>query len=426
MFKRQDIITAIEIGTSKICVLVGSVREGEALMVIGRGEAPSDGAVVKGEIVDMDAALEALVTALEIADKSAGGEVNNSRVIAMSVTACDIASFQGVGTVFINAQDHRVGMEDIEEAVRTAQIKPLPPEQMQLNTFDAFYLLDGTRRVRSPFEQVAHKLEAFLHVIHGNANRIENFRSLLNDAGFAEVDAKLVFSGIADVYGILTDEEKENGVLLVDFGAGTTEYAVVYNFGVLASGVLPVGTDHLANDLSLGLNLNFNQCRKFLKDGMLERAVQSGQTELEMRTLDNTVRRIPVSSFEKIVDLRYREIFELIRQRLGAGAIARNLGCGGVITGGGANSERACSIFQSVFEFPFRIGRPYDASGALTDLEDPRYSTVWGTLRYGEDCNKIMANIRNRGVFGRLFEAAGSVGDQGLRKIGNLISSIRV
>ncbi|WP_176013415.1 cell division protein FtsA [Victivallis sp. Marseille-Q1083] len=428
MLKRRDIITAVEIGTSKICVLIGASRPDEPLTIIGRGEASGGNSVVKGEIVDMDLALEKLTEALEAADASAGREINNSRIIAMSVTGCNINSYQGVGTVFINAEDQRVSQAAIGEAIKNAQVKPLPLEQTKINTFDAFYLLDGIRRARNPENQVAHKLEAYLHVIHGDTNRIENFRSLMRDAGF-EADVKIVFSAIADVYGILTDEEKENGVLLVNMGAGTTEYAVVFNMGVLASGVLPVGMEHVVNDLSLGLNLTINQCRKILQDGSLQRSVERRQGVLEMKNAEGALRRIPLSSFERIIDLRLREVFEIIKRRVGEEGILRNLASGGVLTGGAALFDRTFELFHTVFEFPVRIGRPYDASGALTDLENPRYSTVWGVLKFGEECNQIYSAMRPRGMFGRLAEAvgeAGEVGDRMLRGVGELFKSIKM
>ena len=425
MFQQRDIVTAIEIGTSKICVLVGESTQDGKISVIGHGEAPSVNTVVKGEIADMDTALEQLTSAIEAADASSGREISNSNIIAVAVTGSSIQAYQGTGTVFVNSEDHRITESEMNEALQNAQVKPLPFGQTIINTFDSYYLLDGNRRVRNPFDQTADKLEAFIHVIHGDTNRIENFRSIMRDAGF-EHEITPVFSGIASVYGILTDEEKEHGVLLVDMGAGTCEYMAVFNMGILASGVLPIGFEHVANDLSLGLDLHISVCRKMLIDGTIARHVQERQGFLELRTSAGNLRKIPLSSFEKIIDLRLREVFQIIHKNISDQGIFRNLSSGGVLTGGAALFPRTAEIFKSVFEFPVRVGQPFDASGAVTGLENPRYSTVWGVLKFGEELNRIINSRRKRGMVGAFIDGFDGLADLVWRTLSNLKHSIKI
>jgi len=250
MFQQHNIITAIEIGTSKICVLIGETSEDEKLRVIGFGEYPSNNSVIKGEIVDMDTALEQLTKAISDADTSSNRMINASNIIAISITGSSIISYQGSGAAFVHNEDHRIGEEEISTAVRTAQSNNSHFDRTLINSFDSYFMLDGHKRVRNPIDMIAHKLEVHIHAVYCKTNQIENFYSLLRDAGFDE-DPAPVFSGIASAYGVLTEEEKESGALLLDMGAGTCEYLAIFNMGILSSGVLPVGFEHLANDLSL-------------------------------------------------------------------------------------------------------------------------------------------------------------------------------
>ena len=282
MFKQHNIITALEIGTSKVCVLIGEYTDDE-LSVIGKGEVPSDGAVVKGEIVSMDLMIEKLIDAMEEADQQSGNELNNSAMYVVSVTGCDISSMLSEGTAFVQNEERRISEDEIFEAVNNAKVHTLSVDRRRVNSFDAYYMLDGVRRSSQPLHQRANVLKAYSHIIHGNSNRLENFSAILADAGL-DYAPEMIFSPIADMFGLLSDDELENGTLLIDFGAGSTEYAVVCNSGVLASGVIGIGFEHVANDLAIGLNLPISYCRKLLSDGLLEKYTRENAQFIECRT----------------------------------------------------------------------------------------------------------------------------------------------
>jgi cell division protein FtsA len=381
MFSSNNIITAIEIGTSKIVVLVGSANE-DGVTVIGRGEAESAGCVLKSEITEMQAAYELLNDALVQAEQSSGKRMADSDIFVLALSACGIGSFQGNGTVFIKHPDQCITDADVEEAIKNAQIIPLPRGQEQIVSFDSYFLIDGVRRVRMPRGQIGAKLEAFMHIVYGDANRIGNFSALLHDVGLGE-NITRISAGLADAIGVLTEEEKTDGVLLVNIGSGTTDYVVVYDMGVRASGSLTIGFDHVANDLALGLGLPTSRCREMLADGTISRYFTESAGVVEVKNANGSVTHIPISSFEKIIDLRLQELFELIKERVSPDNILRSLGCGGVLTGGGALFGRTAQNFRETFNFPVRIGVPLQGGGAMTDLGSPRYSTVWGALNYG-------------------------------------------
>jgi len=425
MFQQHNIITAIEIGTSKICVLIGETSPEEKLAVIGFGESPSNNSVIKGEIVDMDTALEQLTKAITQADESSNRAINDSNVIAISITGSSILSYQGSAAIFVNSEDHRIGEEEITTAVQNAQSNNIPYDRTLINSFDSYFLLDGNKRVRNPIDMIAHKLEVYIHAVHGKTNQIENFYSLLRDAGFDD-DPAPVFSGIASAYGVLTEDEKENGALLLDMGAGTCEYLAIFNMGILASGVLPIGFEHLANDLSLGLDLHISDCRKLLQQGIIVDHIQQRKAFIEIQTSPGALRKIPLTSFEKIIDLRLRETFKIIRGKLAAQNILQNLGSGGIVTGGGAQLPRSAELFREVFQLPVRVGKPFAANGATAGIENPRYSAIWGTLKFAEEFNQIVNSKQKTSIAEKVLNSADGAASRFLRSLSDVYKSLKI
>jgi cell division protein FtsA len=370
----RSAITAVEFGTSKVCALHGGRDRNGNPVVYGFGERPLDGAMCKGDIVDFTALVNALAKALEDADKSAGSDYDRGQVYCV-VSGSGICSRHGEGEVFIYDEDRKIREEHIQEAVAKAQNISLAPDQMQLNAFDSYFLLDGRRRVKTPLDQTATKLNAFIHLIVGERNRVDNFRSALKEFGF-EGEMIPVFGAVASAYGVLTRDEKEQGVLLVDLGAGLTDYIMVQDDGVLFSGVVPVGMENVANDLSVGLDLNIAQCRKILLEGRLDALRREGGAFLELSGASaGATRRIPLGSFEKIIELRLREIFSVIKTELDAKGLSRLLGSGGVLVGGGACMPSAVDMFKEV-------SAPMSGSARRrTSAEPSRGSTIRATPR---------------------------------------------
>ena len=408
MFKQDNVIAAVELGSSKICVLVGSYTDEDDLTVIGRGEVACDGAVFKGEIASMDMIRDKLNDAIDMADSQCGGELDESIMFVMAVTGCDMSSVMGEGTAFIQNESRRITEEDIYEAVCNAKSMPLNADRTQINSFEAFYKIDGIQRVTQPLNMHARTLNAYSHIIHGNTLRLQNFAAALTDVR-PDDEPELIFSPMADIYGVLTNDELAGGTLLIDLGAGSTEYAVVCNNGVLASGVLGVGFEHVANDLSVGLSLPFDFCSRILRDGSLERVIRENHPVFEFRSSSGGVRRIAIDSFNRIVDARLREIFELISSRMSRESFWNNLAAGCVLTGGGAEFFKTTEIFRQVCDLPARIGRPMNIKGAAGTLESPRYSTVCGALRYGHllCCQQDSRRESLAGTLGRKISGFG-------------------
>ncbi|MBR1967750.1 MAG: cell division protein FtsA [Lentisphaeria bacterium] len=391
----RNIVSAIELGTSKICVLIGNSNPNGQLEVIGHGEVPTEGVIVKGEIIDMEAAYEKLNIALDDADRSSGRELSNNRLSVINVTGCNIDSVHNVGTAIIRTPDQKITENERREANQSAEILNMPPDKTPLHTAESYYVLDNQRRLRNPEGQIANKLDAHIQIIRGNTNRIENFKNLVVDVGIDENAILPIFSGTCTDMGILSSDEKERGVLLIDFGAGTTEYMVEYKEGMIAGGVFPIGFHHVLNDLAIGLDLPFDFCRKLADSGKLESLLKSGEEYLEYPN-QRSIRKIPVSSFETIIELRLRELFGLVGDALRTENILQDLGAGGVLTGGGSLLTMSQNIFQETFQCSARIGQPHDVVGASGEITSPRYSMVYGALKIADDQNRNFEIINSR------------------------------
>lgn len=377
MFKHKHIITAIEIGTSKICVLIAETDSEGNMTVLAHGECPSEEAVSKGEIVNMDQVIRSLDEAIEEAESAAEVEIDTHNLY-ISVTGSHIRSYKGIGRILITGEERRINADHVVEALRNATVIPILPGYIMLNSIDGNFIIDGMRRLSNPIDQIGNKLEAFSHIICGNRNSVENFQTPLRELGY---DSSIpVFSALASATGVLTDDELEYGVLLIDMGAGTTEYILFHNSGVHASGIIPIGCEHLANDLSIGLEMNINICRKLIVDS--PRGKEGGAfIEIE-GTLGS--RKIPVNTIEKVFDLRLRETFNLIHRQIKEQKLLPLMDRGIVLCGGAAMLPQVNDIVYSIFEAPVRTGYPIELSGAVTDLKSPRYSMIVGLLKHGE------------------------------------------
>ena len=236
--------------------------------MFGWGSRDSGGSVVKGEIVNLQTAMKAFAGALEDADNSAGNIYDREQIYFL-VSGRGITTRQGEGNVMIYDTDHRITPLHVSEAEEKASSISLAPDQCHLVSFTSYFMLDMNTRVKDPCGHCANRLDAFIHIILADRAKVETMRNAIREFGF-EQEIQPVFSGIASAYGTLTHDEKEQGTLLIDIGAGVCDYILVHEDGVLMSGVLPIGMDNLVNDLALGLDLSQDQARKFLLEGRFE------------------------------------------------------------------------------------------------------------------------------------------------------------
>lgn len=392
MFNRRLILTAVDIGTSKVCVAIASSEGDGRITVLGHGEEPlrmatgsSPGVVCKGEIFDMPEVTMAVTACIAAAIDSAGCNIDPNNIF-LSITGAHLQSMQNRGVTHIRHPDRKVTQEDVDNAMESAKSVNFTPDLYLLDHIDSYYVLDdGARRVSEPVGQVANKLEAFVHLVYGDQNRVLTTVNALHEVGFDQ-NVETTFAIFADCFGVLSEERKAEGVLLVDIGAGITEYLLLQDGCVHASGVLPVGTEHIANDLHLAFGISIEEARKLALQRELFEGSQSKNTVISVPANDGRRRTldIPIGSVEKVIDERVSEMAMLIQENLKLKNNNYQLRVPVVLTGGGALHAYIPDIFSKTFGAPVSIGKPIEQLAVPAKLESPRYATLYGLLVYGD------------------------------------------
>jgi len=379
MGKDNTIITAVDIGTSYIRVLIGEAdAQSDNINIVGYSEKTSEG-VMKGEISDMIKATTILNEAVKNAEK-VSGYIIDPETLYISVTGNHITSKDGAGTVIIDSEDHIITVPHVKEALKSAKGLLSPTESVIINTIDGHFIIDGTHHVNDPIGQTASKLEAYTHIIYANNNRLENFQNTLKDIGFET--STPVFSGLASSLSVLTSDDFEHGTLTINMGAGTTEYMLFNNYIAKESNVITIGCDHLANDLYLGLEIGLSAAKDIITSDIINIRKSTGHNTIELRGALET-RHIPITTVERIIELRLSETFEIIYRDLKKRKLIPLLNNGIVLCGGAANIQGIKKIISSIFETPVRVGTPIDISGPDALLNSPSSLTALGLLRYG-------------------------------------------
>ena len=381
MAKYKRVLSSVDIGTSHIRVALGETDEHTgSIRVLGYASKDSEGSVCKGEITDMEKAKGIIDDAIREAERMADREMD-PQGIYVGVTGSHIGCTEVAGSTLIDAEDHKITPQHINEALRIAKASPLATDCLPLNSIDGSFILDGTRHVNDPLNQTATKLEARSHVIYGKRNNINNFLNPIKELGFNL--PRPVFNGLASALAVLTMDDFEHGVLVIDMGAGVTEFMLFHNFMAIDSGTLTVGCDHIANDISLGLEVTFPKARSLVKGNTAYELKKQGQNAIEIPGNFGT-RQLPIHSVEKIIEMRLRETIEIIHENLKTHNLLQLLHNGVVICGGGATQPYIKEIVTSVFETPARIGYAVDVSGPESLLKFPGNFTVLGLLRHAE------------------------------------------
>jgi cell division protein FtsA len=404
MFDDSNIIAGLEIGTSKICVVVGEQNADGGLNIIGLGQARSRG-VRKGEIINPEQVEEDLRAAMFEAEQMANVEI---RSVYLGVSGGHIRGFNNRGMHPVVSADREISADDVDDVVKNAKAINLPAENTVIHAVRQHFFVDGQDGVTNPVGMLGARLEVDMHVIHGHANRLQNVIRLVR-ATSLEVD-EIVFNGIASAIALLTGEQKELGALIIDIGGGTTEY-VVYSDGVIRhSGVLAVGGDHVSNDLAYGLKVPLSRAEKLKLEHGCALVAESakGQTISITNELGLELKRVNVGHLQRIMSLRLEEIFQLIAQDLEAVGLTDYLRAGVFLCGGGSRVPGLVTLAENVFQMNVAPGHASAISGLTTALDQPEFATAIGLVKFGSLKNRkrgarpsLVSGIK--GVFGKIL-----------------------
>ena len=399
MFDSSNIIVGLEIGTSKICAVVGEITHSGSLNLIGIGQSRSRG-VRKGEIVDSAMAEEDVRAAIVDAEQMSNAEI---RSVYLGVTGAHIRGFNNRGNHTIVSADREITEEDVQDVIKNAKAYNLPRENQVVHSVRQHFLVDGQSGIVNPIGMLGVHLNVDMHVIHGHLNRLQNPIRVVNGLQL-EVD-EIVFNGLASSLAMLSSEQKELGALVIDLGGGTTEY-VVYSGGIIKhTGVWAVGGDHVSSDIGYGLKVPLSRAEQLKIDhgsAIIEKSAQ-GQTITLPSEVGLPGRAINLDHLHTIMSLRLEEIFELIAEKLSEEGLLDYLRAGVFLSGGGARIPHIQSLAERVLQLPVHIGHAEAINGQKAALDQPEFTTAIGLVKFGSFQQKRRSSPGLLGTLTDLF-----------------------
>ncbi len=378
--KRQDIITGLDIGTSQIRIVVGQRDADGSVRIIGVGEAASAG-LSKGNITDVEEVVTSISEALEKAERMSGQTIERA-VVGISGTHVKVIQSQGV--VAVSRANGQVDPSDVDRALEAAQAVATPPNYEILHVLPLSYTLDNQRNIKDPVGMSGVRLEAHTQIIMGLSSQVKSCSKCVYRTG---VDVEgFVFSILATASAVLDKRQKDIGVAVVNIGAATTS-VVVYEAGdVLFATVLPVGADHITQDLAIGLRTSLDVAEAIkLEIGCQDSEKISKRDELDLSRYSQTEKpRTMVSTkhVSEIINARVEELFDLVDKELRAVDRSASLPAGIVLTGGGAKMAGLAEIAKARLRLPAFIGKPLLSASHIEKIDDPRYTTALGLVYY--------------------------------------------
>lgn len=393
MPKPNNNVVGIDIGSSKVNVLIGRPDATGKLEVVGKGTTQNRGAR-RGSIVNVEAAVEALKIATEEAEMMAGIEISEAYV---GTAGGDIRSVNSRGMVTVKRKDREVTRQDIERVLEAAQSAALPTDREILQAIPQEFILDEQGGIIDPLGMLGRRLEVTLHLVTGHVTRNRTLLTCVNRAGIAVKE--VVFEPLATARAVLSEDERELGALVIDIGAGTSGYGYFVNGEAYHSAVLPVASGHFTNDLAMVLRTPFAEAEQIkLKRGCCLAGLVEADEGVSVPSVGGGgTRVVPRRELSDILQPRAQELFQMILRDLTQSTGEPNLRGGVVLTGGGAQLDGLCEIAEQVFDCAARPGLPMELGGLIDVIHSPSWSTAAGLLLHG------YSRDRQRGTNPRTF-----------------------
>lgn len=392
---RKRIIAGVDIGSSTTSTVITTVDEDDSLSIIGVAKSDSHG-IRKGQIVDIEDATKSVVTSLEAAERMAGYQVNSAFV---SVGGVHISSQNSHGVVAVAEPNREISEQDVLRVVEAAKAVSLASARRIIHVIPRYFTVDAQEGIKDPVGMTGVRLEVDTHLVSGGITSLKNLEKCMANVGI-DIEG-FVFSGLASAESVLTETEKELGVVLLDIGAGTTDIAIYVEGALSYSSVLPVGARNVTNDLAIGLRISLEsseQLKLFLgrkpkkittpdeEDEKASKKEKYKEDEVDITSLHlpegmKTISRKTV--IDGIIKPRLNELFALAVGEIKKSGFATQVPSGIVITGGGAKTVGISDAARRSIALPFRIGAPYDIKGVTDEVVTPSFATAVGLVKYG-------------------------------------------
>jgi cell division protein FtsA len=380
MAKRSDrnLLVGLDIGTSKVVAIVGEIKTDGALEIIGIGSHPSRG-LKKGVVVNIESTVQSIQRAVEEAELMAGCEIHS---VYAGIAGSHVRSLNSHGIVAI--KDKEVVQGDVERVIDAAKAVAIPADQKILHVLPQEYIIDSQEGIRDPIGMSGVRLEAKVHIVTGADSAAQNIVKCVQRCGLVVDD--IVLEQLASSYAVLTEDEKDLGVCVVDIGGGTTDIAVFGGGAIRHTAVIPIAGDQITNDIAVSMRTP----TQYAEDIKIKYACALSQLANPDETIevpsvgDRPPRRLARQTLAEIVEPRYEELFGLIRDELRRAGLEEQVATGIVLTGGSAKMEGAIELAEEVFHMPVRLGVPQYVTGLSEVVSNPIHATGVGLLLYAK------------------------------------------
>ncbi|HZN86137.1 MAG TPA: cell division protein FtsA, partial [Burkholderiales bacterium] len=398
----KNLVVALDIGTSKVAALVAELRADGSLEILGMGGHESRG-LKKGVVVNIEATVNSVQRALEEAELMADCKIVSAFT---GIAGSHIKSFNSTGMVAI--KDREVGALDVERAIETAKAVNIPTDQQILHVLRQEFIIDGQEDVREPIGMSGVRLEVKVHIVTGAVSAAQNIVKCVRRCGLEVND--LILQPLASSRAVLSEDEKDLGVCLVDIGGGTSDIAVFTHGAIRHTAVIPIAGDQITNDIAMALRTPTADAETIkVRQGVALRQLADPNEMIEVPGIgDRGPRVMSRQTLAEVIEPRVEELFSLVQQVLRESGFEELLSSGVVLTGGSAVMQGMVELGEEIFHMPVRIGVPKYAGGLADVVRNPRYATAVGLLLEGVQQIRQGQSSRQdgsvRAVFGRMRE----------------------
>lgn len=391
----EKYIVALDIGTSKVCTLVAEIGERGQLEIIGKGTSPMKG-TRRGNIINLDQAVEAVKKAVDEAEVMAGLQIES---VYVGVSGDHIRSVNSRGVVSVMGRHKEIGRDDIDRVIEASKSINVPAELEILHVIPREFVVDGQDGIHDPLGMTATRLEANVHIVTGARTHDQNVLTCVNKAGIAV--RELVLEQLAAAESVLTQDEREMGVLLMDLGGGTTDYAVFLEGNVVHTNVLPVGAGHFTSDISVVLRTPMEDAERIKKRyGCALGSLVTDDDPIEVPTVGGRAPKIlSRQELTSIIEPRAAEIAKLVYRDLEKVGLEKEIRSGVVVVGGGAEMDGLVEMVEQVFDHQARKGVPRGLGGLADTISGPEWAAAAGLLLWGlKDQSKAQKRRPRKGL----------------------------
>jgi len=398
MARRERYLVGLDVGTSHVCAVVGESLDDGSLDVVGIGVAESRG-IKRGVVVNLEAAVESIKKAIEEAELMAGVEIDS---VHLALSGPHVKGFNSRGVIAVAGKNREIMRDDVRRAIEAAKAVSLPGGREILHVLPQDFVVDEQDGIGAPIGMTGARLEVNVHVVTGAVSSTQNIVACVNRAGVTVVDT--VIEQLAAAEAVLTPDEKELGVALVDIGGGTADLAIFERGSLWHTAVVAVGGDHFTSDIAVGLRTPIPDAEKLKrKSGCALSAMVDEEETIEVASVGGRKPRLMARRIlSEILQPRAEEIFHLVWDEIRRAGYEKALNSGIVLTGGGSILEGMPEIAEQIFDLPIRRGCPLEIGGLADHVNSPAFATPVGLVLYAHR-NRIPEPARvGAGAFGRM------------------------